>query len=1769
MSTKENAENKKVVSKTGKDQKATSVKVNDSKKEKDSSAKTSKVEKSSSSKVRKEKKPLDRSTLTRLGLAFLIPFIVAIIGLSIGGFAPFGDKDVLSAGHFEKYRYLLNDLHDSVNNGSVNTSGYISAEGYDISDSLAFYLSDPTNLLTLAVHKDSMSGVINLLYALKIGLAGLFFSMFLSYRKKHELQGKGDAEAERSDIISAYLAKKKEKKAKKLEALEKAGKSTKNADLKLGGNDEPTSKLGVFVKEFDIINLALSCAYALSAYMIGSGLNVTWLGAVALFPLLMLAVDKLIREGKWLFYCLTLAASFFLSFYITIIVFIFVLVYFFLQDFRDTKHIVTATIYKLIADLMAIGMSVLVIIPSLKSNLLKKMLSLEFPLAEVKVKIFDVFKGMLAGLETDASKETDSVAIYAGIFAIMMIFLYASNGNINFNKKVKTIALTAVLYVATFHSTMNYLFNGFYFTRQVSTVFGFILIFMILSMAYTVFINIEHQRSMTIVVSFVLVMAIIFMALLKSSNYTTMSPFMKSFELAAAYFFILILYKNDNMTHTVFKTAMGLLMVVEVAASFDGNLGNAGKTSYTYDKTYVGRYEAAEDYIHNTVNADAKISVFVDGDNKSTPLTNMLAGYDYVITITHTGHVVDGLEFMESYKGIDIYKNNYVIKYGFFVNDNILKLVYDNEEIFTSSNYLTNNTMGGEDIYELITGEFDVARAYSVMANDTLKAENRYQVSFAPEKAGNLYSALNGNITHMGYTEKDEANYYYYSLIFKPLFHHETNAQFALFNKTAFNELFQNLVVAKLSSSDSTSLSLSLESKEDGYALLPITSETWSCENVIDYFTIGDSEFALVEVNSGANEFKLEKQNNIYLYIFMMLLCLAICVIFSRFLLFNGYEKAADSIAIRKLSSFSSNNRIYMITFAIMSTVFLIYLFIRSAAPFGTGFFPSHDGMAQTFPYSYRYINQLFNGDFSTVNYSVGLGQGALGKLSLLINPFYWLIGLFSLSNISICFTLIAYLMFIMPAFTFIVYLTHRPTGKRMSKTDIRLIPFALAYSLSGYLISFMSHHGFMIVAILLPILILALEQVVYKQKAVLYVIILAYLMINDFYNAFLTCEFIFLYFFCLNFESIKDMLKKGIHVAFYSMISAGFAAFLLIPSYLNTVQKSPYHDNDASIPGFGFASDFLRILNYAKVAPPAVIIDKNSNTSVNMYCGLLLFLLVPVYLLCKKINLSERIRKVVLLVLYFISFGNPLLNYIMHGLHNQIFVPNRFAIFYIFLLITVVYDLVQNMSYKADKKQILSFYVWEVIVGILFLVSAKKILSFSTIVSLCFLAIYAVLIIICVKKSFNKTITRILALIFIIELLVSAFNYTRYTIYSNHINTELSSYNNVSIITERNHLDEGHARTEYLASEKNSALVINTESVSFFTSNVNQENQSMIGYMGADVPAIANNIGYELSNPLSDLFLNVRYHIINQYFKVDQTYTFMNKIDEINNISLYENPYNVGFGFLIKDDNALLEINDKLENGNYTYDTYIDFHDEIAMKLTGQPLYEQIEFDTDPEKINNDPNATFVMSDYSNYVEGDPDSFVTVCIGIGANLKGDFYLNYGYFTHIASKTSDKQEIIYLQMDADQYEFYLGNTFYLVRMNEDTMQKIHDILSDSVLYDVHDEGNDIVGSIDASADGIIYVSLPYKDDYKVYIDDREVEIQSLFAGIGIPVKAGSHKICIRYIHKGLKAGIVISIATLIFFIAFMMFIRMTGKRKASVSDASDDNLAEDSTSEDE
>ena len=61
------------------------------------------------------------------------------------------------------------------------------------------------------------------------------------------------------------------------------------------------------------------------------------------------------------------------------------------------------------------------------------------------------------------------------------------------------------------------------------------------------------------------------------------------------------------------------------------------------------------------------------------------------------------------------------------------------------------------------------------------------------------------------------------------------------------------------------------------------------------------------------------------------------------------------------------------------------------------------------------------------------------------------------------------------------------------------------------------------------------------------------------------------------------------------------------------------------------------------------------------------------------KISLEKKIKYLLLLVLFVISFNNQLLNYIWHGFHNQYGIPNRFAFLYVFVLILMAYEVYLN----------------------------------------------------------------------------------------------------------------------------------------------------------------------------------------------------------------------------------------------------------------------------------------------------------------------------------------------------------------------------------------------------------------------------------------------------------------------------------------------------------
>ena len=79
-------------------------------------------------------------------------------------------------------------------------------------------------------------------------------------------------------------------------------------------------------RDFGIAFFGIS--YALSGYMAAYSWNIMWLDCIILFPLIVLGLERLVREGKGLMYCMALGLSILSNYYISIMTCIFMVLYF-------------------------------------------------------------------------------------------------------------------------------------------------------------------------------------------------------------------------------------------------------------------------------------------------------------------------------------------------------------------------------------------------------------------------------------------------------------------------------------------------------------------------------------------------------------------------------------------------------------------------------------------------------------------------------------------------------------------------------------------------------------------------------------------------------------------------------------------------------------------------------------------------------------------------------------------------------------------------------------------------------------------------------------------------------------------------------------------------------------------------------------------------------------------------------------------------------------------------------------------------------------------------------------------------------------------------------------------------------------------------------------------------------------------------------------------------------------------------------------------------
>lgn len=1694
----------------------------------------------------------DNSVRTIRILAFLIPVIAVLLGMLAGSFAPFGGKDVMSAGGMSKHLTYYYELHDRVHNGDSLIYSLTTGSGYDFTTVFTYYLSDPINLIILLFPRTAILSVLNILYMLKIGLAGLFFSIFLTHRKERIERQRISMEEKRADAIQSIkdrIARKKEAALAKAAAAGKAGKK----DFVLGGSGEPKTAIGALLARLDITNLGFSVAFALSAYMFGQGLDVSHLSVVVLFPLILMALDNLLEKGKWRLYAALMAASIFCNLHMTIIVFIFTVIYAVLFEHDNLRTALWHMLLKLMSDILAIGAGAIIVVNCFGSSFLHDELSMKFPLGGSLTSFFDAFKALFP---TTKSSITDfygyGIDIFCGILVVLLIVLYAANPNISLRKRISQCGLLAALYMGLFLLTPNYLFNGFFYSEANVCLFGFLFVAQALSMAYEELMNIDHTPVIQIVGALVILASVVLLTPTLCDGYLSIQPAIYAVEFLAIYAAIILLYRSRSMTKGILMIAIPLVLIVEICITYVDGLREVGSEAKAYAETIESQvYEASRALQH--ANPGSRVYYFDSDTSQSTPVTNMMQGYDFVITKKRGGsqYIDSTLELMTETQSISLYRNPYSL-HGFYLPKSIESWNYDAKYPFYSQDNLIRGIIGAEAVFTAAPGDTQTMESPIFAPNGTEDPRRMsYMFVFTPTKDGDIYASL-FNVNHLGECKAGESANFFHDITKRDIATADFASEYAIFDKDNYIKLYDTLSETVLYNNSETACAFSCDASEEGYIVIPFPYQSgWSVTGAdsseIKTFM---NDLMMIPVSAGENSISLE-YHPVYFYI-----GIAISIAFLAVLILLAVRNSIKlstgcNNVISGISKWARDNYVYILTFALLTLIFLITQMYTSSYPFGDRSTVAGDGYDQAYNGFVDFSESLKRGNYSFLNWNVGFGINRLSSfLGYLLTPWAFLENLILPSSLyMLVFTLQYAVQFLLPGLSLILYLTHRRRGTRMDKHDWRLIVLGTVYGLSSYAISFFMYGNFGFLYYV-PLIILGMERLIYDKKPALYIIMLFFQMVDAYY-AFILCEFLFLYFFLMEFDSVRDFFMKGIRFALASIAAAGLSCFRLIPYYFSTLE-SPYQAADTISPITKASGSYLSVFADATAYRDPIMVTTN-DFSVNLYMGILVLACIPLFLLNKKVKMSVRIRRVILMAVYFLAFGSSLLNYIFHGFHYQVQVPNRFAAFFLFLLIISFCDCLQSWEETRGRTFALTLGVPLIAFAALSVVAYSQdyMSQLSLVMTLVFIGVYLLLCLAQLLKKYRKQLRTAILVICMLEVILSSFHTFPQAIGGR---TPASVADGINELCARNpDMTDPFTSTEYISEKSyNMALATGMTSNSAFSSYMSKQHQEL--FWKWNLLTTNNSLLYVSGNPLADMMLHLKYNISNDHS--DASWSRYPIKDHYGSLNLHENPYFLPLGIFFPSSEKLdqwnvLSPNDFSDEKTHAANAF-KYQNAFSRILCGYDLYEEIIPETDASKLTEEDkeNYSYIQADSTELENGTSDT-VPVWVSVAKDVEGDVFISYNNSIFYIGTTYAGQA------DTFSVSMFTATTDYYIRIatsNDYTIEKLYETMKQNVMTNIEQGFSSVSGTINASEDGMVYISLPNMNGWTCYVDGSEVTPKETTGGIWLPVTKGEHEIKLSYTPRGLWLGIAGSCGSLVILIAVWIILRRRKKRPTSASE---------------
>lgn len=810
----------------------------------------------------------------------------------------------------------------------------------------------------------------------------------------------------------------------------------------------------------------------------------------------------------------------------------------------------------------------------------------------------------------------------------------------------------------------------------------------------------------------------------------------------------------------------------------------------------------------------------------------------------------------------------------------------------------------------------------------------------------------------------------------------------------------------------------------------------------------------------------------------------------------------------------------FALAFFLPVIIMLVIFVIRGIFPFGDRSFLFSDMYHQYMPFFSEFIDKIKAGEGLDYSYQVGIGSNFLALyIYYLASPLHWLAFLVPKAYLMEFMSYLAVIKIGLAGLSAFYYLQ-----KHFRTKDAAALCFAVFYALSGFMAAYNWNIMWLDCVALLPLIVLGLEMLVKEGRCTLYCVTLALSIFTNYYISIMICIFLVLYFLVLLLTEKRSFRIVG-NFALYSLLAGGLAAVLLIPEVC-AILETDFGDMDFPKK----LESYFSVLDILARHCMCVTTERGLAHWPNIYCGVAVFLLLPMYALNHKIPIRRRFGMLAAAGIMLLSFGTNVLDFIWHGMNYPDSLPARQSFIYIFLMITMCYEAYRHME-ETEPKHILYSYL----AAVVFLLFCEKFVDnedFSVgveMLSLLFVTIYAVLLYLYRTgegRRWRFVLGWFALLAVIAESSINTINTTVGTTSRSAYLGQQKDYKALYGLTRER--EEGFYRVEkFTRKTKNDGTLAGYPTASVFSSTLNSYVMDMYKRLGMRHSKVF--YGYDGATALTAALLNVNYMFGESDKYGNALYTLL---EQSGDIYLYESNATLPFGYVAPAGydlpegyaNSALRLQNKmvkdlgLEGTLFKKVNSGDSGDDVVVTAKEAGIYYAIITNSGTKKVAA-LGGRLEEEKYNDLKRG--------CI---------LYLGYLDKGDTVTLTNDDEDDDTPNIAADVYI-----------MDEELLDKALEKLSGQHLTHVEYDSTHVTGKLTLTEAGRLILSIPYEDGWTVLLNGDKVE-PALFGGalMAFDLEPGEYTLEMSYVPEGKWAGIAVSAISIVIF-AGLLFCRRKQK----------------------